>query len=99
MSLFSLSPPSLYVLIHKKFLEIGQEEANENFALVGVMVPAFNSNTRWWISMSSRPAWSTLRVPGQPGLGREVMSTKQNKALTFALMEFVFWWCETVFNE
>jgi hypothetical protein len=33
--------------------------------------------------LSSRPAWSTKRVPGQPGLYRETLSrknkTKQNK--------------------
>jgi hypothetical protein len=27
-------------------------------------------------SLSSRPAWSTERVPGQPGLPREILSQK-----------------------
>lgn len=32
------------------------------------------------MSVSSRPAWSTLRVPGQLGLDRETLSqTTQNK--------------------
>jgi hypothetical protein len=33
------------------------------------------------VYLSSRPAWSTERVPGQPGLYRETLSqkTKQNK--------------------
>jgi hypothetical protein len=29
--------------------------------------------------LSSRPAWSTKWVPGQPGLYRETLSRKQNK--------------------
>jgi hypothetical protein len=29
--------------------------------------------------LSSRPAWSTESVPGQPGLHRETLSQKQNK--------------------
>jgi hypothetical protein len=38
-----------------------------------------------WIS-KSRPAWSTKRVPGQPGLYRETLSqkTKQNKTKRMA---------------
>ena len=32
------------------------------------------------ISVSLRPAWATGRVPGQPGLCRETLSQKQNKA-------------------
>jgi hypothetical protein len=30
-------------------------------------------------SLSSRPAWSTERVPGHPGLHRETLSQKTNK--------------------
>jgi hypothetical protein len=29
--------------------------------------------------LSSRPAWSTKRVPGQPGLHRETLSQNKNK--------------------
>jgi hypothetical protein len=29
--------------------------------------------------LSSRPAWSTKRVPGQPGLYRETLSRKTKK--------------------
>jgi len=49
-----------------------------------VVVHAFNPSPRKAEaggSLSSRPAWSTERVPGQPGLHRESLSgkTKQNK--------------------
>jgi hypothetical protein len=45
---------------------------------------AFNPSTREAEAggfLSSRPAWSTELVPGQPGLHRETLSrkTKQNK--------------------
>ena len=30
-----------------------------------------------WISLSSRPVWSTEQVPGQPVLHRETLSQKQ----------------------
>jgi hypothetical protein len=45
---------------------------------------AFNPSTREAEAsgfLNSRPAWSTKRVPGQPGLYRETLSqkTKQNK--------------------
>jgi hypothetical protein len=43
---------------------------------------AFNPST-WEAEagrfLSSRPAWSTDRVPGQPGLHRETLSQKKNK--------------------
>jgi hypothetical protein len=43
---------------------------------------AFNPST-WEAEtgrfLSSRPAWSTKWVPGQPGLYRETLSPKQNK--------------------
>jgi hypothetical protein len=54
--------------------------------LVGVVAHAFNPSTREAEAggfLSSRPAWSTEWVPGQPGLHRETLSrknkTKQNK--------------------
>jgi hypothetical protein len=44
-----------------------------------MVAQAFNSNT-WEAEvvgfLSSRPAWSTKRVPGQPGLHRETLSQK-----------------------
>jgi hypothetical protein len=50
-----------------------------------VVAHAFNPST-WEAEadgfLSSRPAWSTNRVPGQPGLHKETLSrnkTKQNK--------------------
>jgi hypothetical protein len=48
----------------------------------GVVVHAFNPST-WEAeaggSLSSRPAWSTEWVPGQPGLHRETLSRKNQK--------------------
>ena len=32
-----------------------------------------------FVTMSSRPAWSTEQVPGQSGLHRETLSQKVNK--------------------
>jgi hypothetical protein len=47
-----------------------------------VVAHAFNPST-WEAEagrfLSSRPAWSTDRVPGQPGLHRETLSRKTNK--------------------
>jgi hypothetical protein len=52
------------------------------FASPGVVAHAFNPST-WEAEaggfLSSRPAWSTERVPGQPGLHRETLSRKTNK--------------------
>jgi hypothetical protein len=48
----------------------------------GVVAHAFNPST-WEAEagefLSSRPAWSTERVPGQPGLHRETLSRKTKK--------------------
>jgi hypothetical protein len=47
-----------------------------------VMVHAFNPSTREAEaggSLSSKPAWSTKWVPGQPGLYRETLSQKTKK--------------------
>jgi hypothetical protein len=49
---------------------------------LGVVVHAFNPST-WEAEadrfLSSRPAWSTKWVPGQPGLYRETLSRKKQK--------------------
>jgi hypothetical protein len=48
----------------------------------GVVVYAFNHSTREAEAggfLSSRPAWSTKWVQGQPGLYKETLSQKQNK--------------------
>ena len=48
----------------------------------GVVVHAFNHSTREaeaGVFLSSRPAWSTKWVPGQPGLYRETLSQKKKK--------------------
>ena len=51
----------------------------ENCMEPGVVVHAFNPST-WEAEaggfLSSRPAWSTKLVPGQPGLHRETLSQK-----------------------
>jgi hypothetical protein len=52
------------------------------FIQLGVVAHAFNPST-WEAkaggSLSSRPAWSTERVPGQPGLHRETLTHKNQK--------------------
>jgi hypothetical protein len=51
----------------------------------GVVVHAFNSSTREAEAgrfLSSRPAWSTEWVPGQPRLYRETLSQKKKKKKT-----------------
>jgi hypothetical protein len=48
----------------------------------GVVAHAFNPSTREAEAggfLSSRPAWSTEWVPGQPGLHRETLSQKKTK--------------------
>jgi hypothetical protein len=48
----------------------------------GVVGHAFNPSTREAEAggfLSSRPAWPTKRVPGQPGLHRETLSRKKKK--------------------
>jgi hypothetical protein len=48
----------------------------------GMVAHAFNPNTREAEVggfLSSRPAWSTKGVPGQPGLYRETLSRKTKK--------------------
>ena len=50
----------------------------------GVVVHAFNHSTREaeaGVFLSSRPAWSTKWVPGQPGLYRETLSQKKKKKI------------------
>jgi hypothetical protein len=47
-----------------------------------VVVQTFNPST--WeaeagVFLSSRPAWSTKGVPGQPGLHRETLSQKKER--------------------
>ena len=32
-----------------------------------------------WVSLSSRPAWSSEQAPGQPGIHREALSQKKKK--------------------
>jgi hypothetical protein len=45
-----------------------------------VVVPIFNAST-WEAEASSRPAWSTERIPGQQGLLKETL-LKKNKTTT-----------------
>jgi hypothetical protein len=66
-------------------LETIQTKNNNKNLQPGVVAHAFNPSTREAEAggfLSSRPAWSTKWVPGQPGLHRETLSqnkTKQNK--------------------
>jgi hypothetical protein len=54
----------------------------KRFVSPGMVAHAFNPST-WEAEagefLSSRPAWSTERVPGQPGLHRETLSRKAKK--------------------
>jgi hypothetical protein len=67
----------------------------------GMVARAFNPST-WEAEagefLSSRPAWSTELVPGQPGLYRETLSQKtkkkkkirfQNSGLSYCLSTFI----------
>jgi hypothetical protein len=52
------------------------------YLMPGVVAHTFKPNTREAEAgrfLSSRPAWSTKCVPGQPGLHRETLSQKNNK--------------------
>jgi hypothetical protein len=78
-------------------------QISEVIGLPGVVAYAFNPNTQEAEAgrfLSSRPAWSTEWVPGQPGLHRETLSqkkqnktkqnkTKQNKTKTPEVIGFV----------
>jgi hypothetical protein len=53
-----------------------------------VVAHAFNPGTREAEAggfLSSRPAWSTEWVPGQPGLHRETLEKKKNKKCVLLL--------------
>jgi hypothetical protein len=63
-----------------------------------VVAHAFNPSTEGGGFLSSRPAWSTELVPGEPGVHRETLSKKkkknqkknkkQNKKKTLSPLEF-----------
>ena len=69
------------------------------------MAHAFNGGTQEaeaGRSLSSRPAWSTERVPGQPGLHRETLSLKKkkNNCLLFQYISgryFLYWFMDGFF--
>jgi hypothetical protein len=44
-----------------------------------VVAHAFNPSTEGGGFLSSRPAWSTELVPGEPGVHRETLSKKKKK--------------------
>jgi hypothetical protein len=68
---------------HSIYMKINSKSNSLKHVLQpGVVVHAFNSSTREAEaggSLSSRTAWSTEGVPGQPGLYRETLSRKTNK--------------------
>jgi hypothetical protein len=57
-----------------------------------VVAPAFNPST-WEAEaggfLSSRPAWSTKWVPGQPGLYRETLSQKTKTKTKTKILESI----------
>jgi hypothetical protein len=59
--------------------------------VLGVVVHAFNPST-WEAEaggfLSSRPAWSTKCVPGQPGLHRETLSGKKKQQQQIVYLGF-----------
>jgi hypothetical protein len=60
---------------------------------LGVVAHAFNPST-WEAEagefLSSRPAWSTEWVPGQPGLHRETLSRKKKMIVRLSLSSFCY---------
>jgi hypothetical protein len=58
-----------------------------------VVVHAFNPST-WEAEagrcLSSRPAWSTEWVPGQPGIHRETLSWKNKTKKVISLVELFY---------
>jgi hypothetical protein len=66
-------------------LKIIEPQAVKFYSKPGVMAHAFNPSTREAEAggfLSSRPAWSTEWVPGQPGLHRETLSRGKKKFYT-----------------
>jgi hypothetical protein len=73
---------------------LGLDSGLRVLLLLGVVAHTFNPSTREAEAggfLSSRPAWSTKWVPGQPGLYRETLSrkTKQNKQTNKQIVLFV----------
>jgi hypothetical protein len=59
-------------------------------------VVAYTFNPSTWEaeeggSLSSRPAWSTEWILGQPGLHRETLSQKEKKRIQIVAFIFWFW--------
>ena len=61
--------------------------------MLGVVAHAFNSST-WEAEeggfLSSRPAWATEWVPGQPGLYRETLSRKTTHTQKVIYLFYVY---------
>jgi hypothetical protein len=70
------------------------------FVLSTVFFFQFSFNRVWWRTplipaeagrfLSSRPAWSTKWVPGQPGPHRETLSREKKKKFSFIFITLVF---------
>jgi hypothetical protein len=62
--------------------QYAERSRDSSQAVVVVVVHTFYPSTQKAEAgrfLSSRPAWSTERVPGQPGLHRETLSRKKKK--------------------
>jgi hypothetical protein len=70
-----------------------------------VVAPAFNPSTQEAEAggfLSSRSAWSTEWVPGQPGLHRETLSGKTSKKSPILMKidwKVFTWWLFDLFNK
>jgi len=70
--------PSIYILLSPTTKRI----LSKDNLWAGLVAHAFNPSTREAEAsgfLSSRPAWSTKWVPGQPGLHRETLSRKNKQ--------------------
>ena len=70
--------------------------------MLGVVAHAFNPSTREAEAggfLSSRPAWSTLLVPGQPGLYRETLSWKTKNKQTKRTCVILYSWLVLILSS
>jgi hypothetical protein len=78
--LFWVCLPSLCNLQSRSIRHSWKEKYKKNSVVLGMVAHAFNPSTQEAEAggfLSSRAAWSTEWVPGQPGLYRETLSQKK----------------------